>query len=407
MNALPPRIAQALDTDLLARHSLAWLRVDAALELAGTGGCLEHYGLAALDVGKAASIQLVFLEGLFPLDESPLLIRSLELPGGRVVDLHCHAHDGETWILLLDVTAERDESRLVQQKAYEMTLLREKEAELNRRLAAANAALLAAQREIEASRAALQQAHDRLDQGLQEAAAYVRSILPRPLSEPFDVDWRFLPSARLGGDCFGYHWIDDEHFALYLLDVCGHGIGPSLLSIGVLQTLRGGSLAGADPREPGQVCAALNRVYRMEDHYDLFFTLWYGVYSRVGRRLVYASAGHPPALLVPVDARDMQQLATRGAPIGTVRDASWRSETVALPPGSRLYLLSDGAFEIARPDGTMLSLDEFAGFVGRLDAGGHDTGGHDAHLDRLLDFVHRQAGAQTLEDDLSIVRFVF
>ena len=402
MNALPPRIAQALDNELLARHALAWLRVDAALKLAGTGGCLEHYGLDALAIGEPAPQQLIFLEGLLPLDESPLLIRSLELPGGHAVDLHCDAHEGETWILLLDVTAERDESRLVQQKAYEMTLLREKEAELNRRLAAANAALLAAQREIEASRAALQQAHDRLDQGLQEASAYVRSILPRPLSEPFDVDWRFLPSARLGGDCFGYHWIDDEHFALYLLDVCGHGIGPSLLSVGVLQTLRGGSLAGADPREPRQVFAALNRIYRMEDHYDLFFTLWYGVYSPGGRRLVYATAGHPPALLVAPGRSGMQRLATGGAPIGTVRDANWRSESIVVPPENRLYLLSDGAYEIARPDGTLLNFDEFAVFVGTLEADGHE-----GCLDRLLDFVRRQAGPRALEDDLSIVRFVF
>ena len=47
------------------------------------------------------------------------------------------------WVLLLDVTAERDAARRVQQKAYEMTLLQEKEALLNRRLEAANAALLA------------------------------------------------------------------------------------------------------------------------------------------------------------------------------------------------------------------------------------------------------------------------
>ena len=94
MSALPPGIAQALDAELLAQRSLAWLRIDARLTLSGAGGCLPHYGFDTLRIGEPASAQLMFLEGLLPLDESPLLIRSLELPGGRVVDLHCHPHGG-------------------------------------------------------------------------------------------------------------------------------------------------------------------------------------------------------------------------------------------------------------------------------------------------------------------------
>jgi sigma-B regulation protein RsbU (phosphoserine phosphatase) len=41
----------------------------------------------------------------------------------------------------------------------------------------------------------------------------------------------------LGGDSFGYHWIDDDHFAVYLLDVSGHGWGAALLSVSVINVL--------------------------------------------------------------------------------------------------------------------------------------------------------------------------
>ena len=59
-----------------------------------------------------------------------------------------------------------------------------------------------------------------------QAAKYVCSLLPEPIKEgPVRVDWRFVPSTQLGGDSFGYHWLDDEHFAVYLLDVSGHGVG--------------------------------------------------------------------------------------------------------------------------------------------------------------------------------------
>ena len=36
--------------------------------------------------------------------------------------------------------------------------------------------------------------------------------------------WRFQPSTQLGGDAFGYHWLDEQRLAIYLLDVCGHGV---------------------------------------------------------------------------------------------------------------------------------------------------------------------------------------
>jgi serine phosphatase RsbU (regulator of sigma subunit) len=35
------------------------------------------------------------------------------------------------------------------------------------------------------------------------------------------VDWRYIPASTLGGDTIGYHWIDDDHLALYLIDVTG------------------------------------------------------------------------------------------------------------------------------------------------------------------------------------------
>jgi adenylate cyclase len=70
----------------------------------------------------------------------------------------------------------------------------------------------------------------RLNRELSEAADYVRTILPQPLTEgTIRTDWRFVPSTSLGGDAFGYHWVDKDHFAIYLIDVSGHGVGAALL----------------------------------------------------------------------------------------------------------------------------------------------------------------------------------
>src|SRR5205823_2247965 len=98
-----------------------------------------------------------------------------------------------------------------------------------------------------------------------QAARYVESLLPRPLSEgPVRVDWRFIPSTWLGGDSFGYHWLDDDHFAVYLLDVSGHGVGASLLSVSAMNVLRSQALPNTDFRDPGQVLRGLSATFQME-----------------------------------------------------------------------------------------------------------------------------------------------
>jgi sigma-B regulation protein RsbU (phosphoserine phosphatase) len=401
MIGLPRRVADALDADTYSQRALAYLQVDAELTLVGAGGDLEHYGLGALALGEQALDQAFFLEGLLPLVEAPSVMPSIELGGGRVADLHFYLDSECTWVVLLDVTAERDQARRVQQKAYEMTLLQEKEALLNRRLEAANAALRATQRELETSREALIRVHERLQGELAEAAGYVRSLLPAPMSEPFTIDWRFVPSTELGGDAFGYNWVDPDHFALYLLDVCGHGVGPSLMSIAVLHVLQAASLRDVDFRNPSQVLGALNARYQMESNNDLYFTLWYGVYHPATRRLDYGSAGHPPAVLIGAGTQSVRLLKAKGIPIGLTPDAAYARETVLVPDDTRLYLFSDGAFEVQRPDGTMMKFEGLLRFMTRP---GMDS---KSDLDLLFQHLAQIRGDNALEDDFSMIRFRF
>src|SRR5580704_7519761 len=152
MENLPAQVADRLRALTFADRAVAYLYVDDALALIGAGGCLEAYGLGALRLGAPAVEQAAFLEGLLPLAETPWLFPSIELAKGRVADLHFWRDEGgagdRTWVLLLEVTSERDATRRLQQKAYDMTLLQEREAALNRRLEAAQAELRAQSAEL-------------------------------------------------------------------------------------------------------------------------------------------------------------------------------------------------------------------------------------------------------------------
>lgn len=403
MGHLPPQIAEILGDAFYRERAVAYLRIDdATLAVIGAGGDLANYGLETVRPGQAALEQAFFLEGLLPLAETPFVMPAVEVAHGRAADLHFHRDDEGLWLVLLDVTAERDQSRRMQQKAYDMTLLEEKEAQLNRRLEAVNAELRATQHDLLSSREALQLAHDRIQRELSEAAKYVRSLLPQPLTEPFAADWRFTTCSELGGDAFGYHWIDPQHFALYLLDVCGHGVSPCLMSVGILHVLQSASLRNVDFRDPERVLTALNASYQMINLEDLFFTLWYGVYCPETRRLDYSSAGHPPALLLDRGGVRMQQLGSGSPPIGCVPDARYVGNYVEVPRHSRLYVYSDGAFEIQLPSGTMLPYEDFLDRV-RGAAAAPDC----SDLDRLVDELTTLRRGEAPEDDVSILRFAF
>jgi sigma-B regulation protein RsbU (phosphoserine phosphatase) len=397
---LPAQISDSLMLLVHGQRALAHLAVDEAQKLVHAGGDLAHYGLADVQPGDSACERIAFLEGLLPLAENPFLLRSMEMPSGRVADVHLFAEGSNVWIVLLDVTTEHDEAQRVQQKAYDMTLLSQREARLIEQLEAANQELRRAHSELAASREALQRTHDRLQQELRDAERYVRSILPAPLSEPLAIDWRFVPSTELGGDSFGYHWIDDEHFALYLIDVCGHGVGAALLSVAVADTLRSEALPRTDFRRPAEVLAALNQAYQMERHGELFCTVWYGVYHRGTGRLRYASAGHPHAMLVsgPREAAgDCVPLKASGPSIGISPAARYGDEHCNLQSPARLFVFSDGTYEITRPDGSMLAFSDFAEVLARPVPEGQ------SELDRLLDFARDMHGPGVLEDDFTII----
>jgi sigma-B regulation protein RsbU (phosphoserine phosphatase) len=249
--------------------------------------------------------------------------------------------------------------------------------------------------------ATIQLQQERLQDELSEAAAYLRSLLPAPFTEPFVIDWRFLPSSELGGDAFGYHWIDDDHFALYLLDVCGHGVGAALLSVTVLNVLRSGAMQSTDFRDPEAVLGAVNRAFPMEEQNDRYFTLWYGVYRRSTRKLTFGSGGHPPALLFAPGEAEPRKLAARGMMIGGMPGSRYQAQSCEIPPGSRFFLFCDGAYEITRPDGKICTFDDLAQLLGHFPANAC------IDLDAVVARIRDLRGPFPLEDDLSLVTIQF
>jgi phosphoserine phosphatase RsbU/P len=247
---------------------------------------------------------------------------------------------------------------------------------------------------------ALVESQKHLAAELNEAAHYVRSLLPEPLKGDVTSEWKFVPSTALGGDSFGYHWLDEDHLAIYLLDVCGHGVGAALLSISAMNVLRSQSLPKVDFLNPGSVLMGLNEAFQMERQNNMYFTIWYGVYSRSERKIVFARGGHPPAVLLTgekLEESQIVELNTPGLVIGSMPGVKYKTAEQLVPPRARLFLFSDGVYELNKPDGKMW---EFGEFVETLKLPPREG---ESHVDAILRRACEVQGSDDFDDDYSLV----
>jgi sigma-B regulation protein RsbU (phosphoserine phosphatase) len=192
--------------------------------------------------------------------------------------------------------------------------------------------------------------------------------------------------------------------AIYLLDVAGHGVGAALLSVSILNVMRSQSLPHTDFFQPSQVLAALNDAFPMSEHGDKYFTIWYGVYHQTTRQLIYANAGHPPAiLLVGSSASDLQikKLGAPSLPIGILDDGEFQEERVEINPNSTLYIFSDGAYEIRDKNNNIWGIEALIELLVESKKNNFDN------LKNVIGEIRILTANELFEDDLSLLKVGF
>ena len=202
----------------------------------------------------------------------------------------------------------------------------------------------------------LETANTRMSRDLDAAAKVQQSLLPNAAlqSAGVNVAWNYLPCDELAGDFLNFFPLDDEHVALFVVDVSGHGVASSLLSVTIARVLTAqvssSSLLvqqrGDEPPRivpPTEVAAELNRRFPMEEQGDLYFTLLYGILNIETREFRYVSAGHDPPVHLP-QGEAPRVLPAEGFSIGWMEDVEFDEELVAAQPGRpRLPLLRRSA----------------------------------------------------------------
>ena len=196
---------------------------------------------------------------------------------------------------------------------------------------------------------------ERLDDDLKAAAGIQRTLLPQDsgLPDRLRIAWRFQPCERVGGDIFNVLRIDERYCAVYMIDVSGHGVAGSLVTVSVTQSLQrltgaGGSAStrgGSSGRtmEPSAVPRELDREYPIE-RFDRFFTMVYLLIDMQEGQVCYSNAGHLSPLLIRKEGR-VEALGRGGPVVGVGEGIPYDQEAKPLRRGDRIILYTDGVWE--------------------------------------------------------------
>jgi sigma-B regulation protein RsbU (phosphoserine phosphatase) len=210
-------------------------------------------------------------------------------------------------------------------------------------------------RDLETAGKMLRARQDRIAEDLLAAASIQQSLLPKqnPDLDFGRLDWAFLPCEQVAGDIFNFFPLDETHWAMYIIDVCGHGVPSAMIAVSVSQVLNPltGLLtkdttcpAPPDPIvSPGAVMAELNRLFPF-DRFQKFFTISYVICHLPSGQIRYSSAGHPPPVVLR--ARGGCETLSEGGPlIGFDQPLPHPEGRTVLGSGDRLFLYTDGLYE--------------------------------------------------------------
>jgi sigma-B regulation protein RsbU (phosphoserine phosphatase) len=209
----------------------------------------------------------------------------------------------------------------------------------------------------------LEERYQEIQEDLTLAARVQQSLAPKSIVwGGVNVETFYHPVRTIGGDFGLVSALDEDHLNLLVCDVSGHGIGSALVANRIytemMTQLRSG--AGLDV-----MLRHLNRfVMHNIGSSVFFFTVAAARIDRGGRRMVFAGAGHPPAMIVR-DGQEPRLLESRSMVLGALPEAVGPEVTldVDLEEGDRVVLYTDGITDVFNSEGEMLGVEGVQKFV--------------------------------------------
>jgi sigma-B regulation protein RsbU (phosphoserine phosphatase) len=235
---------------------------------------------------------------------------------------------------------------------------------------------------------------ERLESEMAEARAFQQSLLPdrEAVMNRLAISCRYAPYSRLGGDLYDYADAGSGRTALLIADVSGHGVSAAMLTGIVKSAFQASHVDAFDP------LAVVQRVWTGLAPFsaERFVTLVAAVIAPDERELRYVNAGHPP-IVVWGSTREPVWLGSTGPLVSPVIPRFlWQAGVASVEAGDHLLLYTDGVSEVlADADGCAKA--RLTNTIDRASAAGGSL------LDAILAEVQHELSGRPQPDDLTLL----
>jgi serine phosphatase RsbU (regulator of sigma subunit) len=200
-----------------------------------------------------------------------------------------------------------------------------------------------------------------LERELETARRIQESILPRrpPHIIGLNVASHYDSMAEVAGDFFDFVVTPSGRLGILVADVSGHGVPAAIVASMVKIAL---ATQGNDVEDPGAVLTRMNRA--LYGRFELaYVTAVFALVDPRARTLAYASAGHPPPVLLRRDGLP-ESLAEGGLILGVMPEVDYTTTTIAdIQVRDKLVLYTDGLTEAAGTGGEFFGDRRFHQFL--------------------------------------------
>jgi serine phosphatase RsbU (regulator of sigma subunit) len=183
-----------------------------------------------------------------------------------------------------------------------------------------------------------------INEEMDTAQKVQESMLPRHISEMggLRVATAFLPCGRIGGDLYDVVKIDETRTCFLMFDVVGHGIPAALISAMVKVSF---SKNITPPVSTAEIMERVNteivNFFKEKRHITAFIA----VYDTLTGEIAYTGGGHPSPIVIRAQSRHLENLSSRGLPLGMFAEVKYEVSKMRLEAGDCIVFYTDGLTE--------------------------------------------------------------
>ena len=246
----------------------------------------------------------------------------------------------------------------------------------------------------EAEARAVKAENERKSVELDEARNLQLSMLPKSLPKihNLDIDVYMKTAAEVGGDYYDFDADDDGTLTLAIGDATGHGMRAGTM-VSVIKSL---FWAGAAKMDISEFFLASSTTIKKLKFWNLFMALT--IAKIKGNECVISAAGMPPVYYYNAQRKEVEKIALKGPPLGSVPDFSYRQKRISLQTGDTLLFLTDGLPELFNEHDEMLEYKCIRKLFGEV---AHK--GPREIIDHLIEIGDRWKNGAPPEDDITFL----